>query len=187
MAILAQLFFTFLKIGAFTFGGGYAMLGIITDACVERKKWITHEEMMNITVIAETIPGPVAINCATFVGYRAAGLPGAIVATIGVVLPSFFVIYLISLFLEGFLEITVIANAFRGIKIGVGVLILQAGWRMIRKQKKTLLSWIILATTCALVVLSTIFSWNLSTIVLMAFAAVVSVVVFAARKGGERK
>lgn len=93
------LFLTFFRIGIFTFGGGYAMIGIIEDICVERKKWISHEDMMNITVIAESTPGPIAINCATFVGYKQAGVMGSVVATFGVVLPSFVLIFLISKYL----------------------------------------------------------------------------------------
>ena len=89
MNILLDLFLTFAKIGLFTFGGGYAMISLIERSCVEKKQWITHDEMMNITVIAESTPGPIAINCATFVGYKQKGLPGAIAATIGMVLPSF--------------------------------------------------------------------------------------------------
>ena len=126
MNILIELFFTFAKIGLFTFGGGYAMISIIEEQCVERKKWITHEEMMNMTVIAESTPGPIAINCSTFAGYKRAGILGAFVATLGMVVPSFIVIYLISMFLDNFLELTMIANAFKGIKIGVGFLILDA-------------------------------------------------------------
>lgn len=104
MPILLELFLTFAKIGMFTFGGGYAMLSIIENACVERKKWITHEEMMNLVVIAESTPGPIAINCATFVGYKRGKLLGAIAATLGVVLPSFVIIFVISFFLEHFLD-----------------------------------------------------------------------------------
>ena len=90
--LLLDLFLTFMKIGLFTFGGGYAMISIIENECVEIKKWITHEEMMNITVIAESTPGPIAINCATFVGYKQKGLLGGIMATLGVVVPSFVII-----------------------------------------------------------------------------------------------
>ena len=89
----ADLFLTFMKIGFFTFGGGYAMISVIEDICVEKKKWISHEEMMDITVIAESTPGPMAINCATYVGYRQGGLWGSVIATVGMVLPSFAVIY----------------------------------------------------------------------------------------------
>lgn len=87
------MFFTFMKIGAFTFGGGYAMISIIEDICVDKKQWISHDDMMNVTIIAESTPGPIAINCATFVGYQQAGLAGALSATLGVVLPSFFIIF----------------------------------------------------------------------------------------------
>jgi chromate transport protein ChrA len=104
MPLLLDLFLTFAKIGAFTFGGGYAMLSVISDNCVEKKKWITADDMMNITVIAETTPGPISVNCATFTGYRQKGVLGAIAATAGLVLPSFIVIFLISLFLDKFLE-----------------------------------------------------------------------------------
>ena len=95
-----ELFFTFVKIGLFTFGGGYAMISMIENNCVEKKAWITHDEMMDVTVIAESTPGPIAINCATFTGYKKAGFLGALVATLGIVVPSFIVIFLISMFLD---------------------------------------------------------------------------------------
>ena len=104
--MLLSLFLTFFRIGAFTFGGGYAMISVIERICVEQKKWITHEDLVNVTVIAESTPGPVAINCATFVGYRQKGIAGAVAATLGVVLPSFIIIWAISMFLDRFLEIT---------------------------------------------------------------------------------
>ena len=134
--MLLDLFLTFANIGLFTFGGGYAMISLIENACVERKHWITHDDMMNITVIAESTPGPIAVNCATFVGYRQKGLPGALAATLGLILPSFVIIYAVSLFLDSFLEITWIASAFRGIRIAVGILIVDAVVNMIRKMKK---------------------------------------------------
>ena len=103
--VALDLFLTFAKIGLFTFGGGYAMIALIEDICVEKKQWITHDEMMNVTVIAESTPGPIAINCATYVGYKQKGLSGAVAATVGMVLPSFCIIFLISRFLDKFLEI----------------------------------------------------------------------------------
>ena len=103
--MLWTLFLTFFRIGAFTFGGGYAMISVIENICVEQKKWITHEDLVNVTVIAESTPGPVAINCATFVGYKQKGIWGSVAATLGVVLPSFIIIWAISMFLERFLEI----------------------------------------------------------------------------------
>ena len=136
MKTLLKLFLTFFRIGLFTFGGGYAMIAVIDSICVEKKQWITHDEMMNITVIAESTPGPIAINCATYVGYKKKKIPGAIAATIGVVLPSLIIIYLISLFLDRFLEITWVASAFKGIKLAVGILIVDAAVRMIKKTEK---------------------------------------------------
>ena len=101
MNILLDLFLSFAKVGLFTFGGGYAMIALIENTCVEKKQWITHDEMMNITVIAESTPGPIAINCATYVGYKQKGFAGALAATIGMVLPSFCIIFAISRFLDG--------------------------------------------------------------------------------------
>ena len=186
MPILLQLFLTFFKIGAFTFGGGYAMLSIITDNCVERKKWITPEEMTDITVIAETTPGPIAINCATFVGYKRAGLLGAIFATLGVILPSFIIIYAISMFLEGFLEITLIANAFKGIKIAVGFLILQAGLKLQKQLGKKPMATAILWVSAALMLAVNIFSWQISSILLMMVCAIIGLAVYACRKAGGK-
>ena len=192
MNILLELFLTFAKIGLFTFGGGYAMISIIENNCVERKKWITHDEMMNITVIAESTPGPIAINCATFTGYKKAGFTGAIAATFGMVIPSFLVIYLISMFLDNFLELTVIANAFRGIKIAVGILILDAAITMIRKMHKKKLPRTIMICACIAMLCINVFAWNFSSISLMLIAAVVSLGIFVIQgapkqKGGAKK
>ena len=176
--MLLTLFLTFAKIGLFTFGGGYAMISMIEHVCVEQKKWITHDDLVNVTVIAESTPGPVAINCATFVGYKQKGLPGAIAATIGVVLPSFVIIYLISMFLDRFIEITWVASAFRGIRVAVGILILDVGIRMFKKMKKEPLRVILL--TCALVVmmLSSFLTWHISTITVLLSAGAVSLLVY---------
>jgi len=189
--MLLDLFLTFLRIGAFTFGGGYAMISVIDDICVSRKKWITHEDLVNVTVIAESTPGPVAINCATFVGYRQKGLAGAAVATLGVVLPSFVILFLISIFLDRFLEIAWVASAFKGIRVAVGILILDVGIRMMKKMPKEPLRMIL--TACALVatLLISIFAWKVSTIVLLLAAGVVSLAVYLvqsrASKGGDAK
>ena len=207
MNILLDLLLTFMKIGFFTFGGGYAMIAMMEGICVERKKWITHDEMMNVTVIAESTPGPIAINCATFVGWQQAGFAGALAATFGVVFPSFAVIFAISMFLDNFLEITVIASAFRGIKIAVGILILNAGITMLKKMRisgsgqarsprKGLFPMAVMACSFAVMLLINIFSWNISTICLMLAAAAVGLAASVAggftgslpdRKGGEKK
>ena len=137
MNILTDLFLTFAKIGLFTFGGGYAMISVIEHNCIECKQWITHDDMMNITVIAESTPGPIAINCATYIGYKREGILGSIVATLGMCIPSFTIIFLISLFFDKFLEISLVSSAFKGIRICVIYLILSAGIKMLKKLKKT--------------------------------------------------
>ena len=189
MNILLNLFLTFARIGLFTFGGGYAMISVIEHLCVEKKKWITHEQLLEMTVIAESTPGPIAINCATFVGHKIAGMRGAIVATVGMVLPSFLMIYLISQLLENFLELTLVANAFRGIKIAVGLLILDAGLNMAKKAKKTPMTRAIILSACTAMLVIHIMAWNISSISLMLIEAVVSLVIFIVgdrrKKGGE--
>ena len=138
------------------------MISIIENICVEQKKWITHDEMMDVTIIAESTPGPIAINCATYVGYKKKGIWGAVAATFGVVLPSFIIIYLISVFLDNFLEITWIANAFKGIRIAVGILILDAAIKMIRKmQKKPLQIGILFASFAVFFIINLSFETHL--------------------------
>jgi chromate transporter len=187
MGLLFELFLTFVKIGLFTFGGGYAMISLIENACVEKKQWITHDDMMNVTVVAESTPGPIAINCATFVGYRQKGLAGALISTLGIVLPSFVVIYLISMFLDNFLEITLIANAFKGVKIAVGILILDAAITMIKKMHKKLVPRVIMVCSFAAMLLINIYAWGFSSISLMLVAAVVSLVIFLIQGAPEQK
>ena len=178
MTILLDLFLTFVKIGLFTFGGGYAMISLIEHYCSEQKQWITHDEMMDVTVIAESTPGPIAINCATFVGYKQKGLMGAAAATIGVVLPSFCIIFLISMFLDNFLEIAWIAHAFMGLKIGVGILILDAAIKMIRKMQREPLPISIMCCAFLAMLIIDVFALRVSTITLMLIAAAVSLAVF---------
>ena len=187
MNILIDLFLTFAKIGLFTFGGGYAMISVIENNCVERKQWITHDEMMDVTVIAESTPGPIAINCATFTGYKKAGFMGALVATFGIVLPSFVVIYLISILLDNFLELTIIANAFKGIKIAVGLLILDAAITMLKKMHKKKLPRAIMICSCIAMLCINIFAFDFSSISVMIFAAVVSLTIFVVNGAPDQK
>ena len=175
---LLDLFLTFAKIGLFTFGGGYALVSMIENTCVEKKAWLTHDEMMTVTVIAESTPGPIAINCATYVGYKQKGMVGAIVATIGMVLPSFVIILLVSMVFDNFLEITWIASAFKGIRIAVGIIILDAGIKMVRKMHKKVIPRIIMACSALAMFLIDIFALKISSIVLMLVAAVVSLSIF---------
>ncbi len=178
MNIFLELFLTFAKIGLFTFGGGYAMIALIEDTCVEKKKWISHDEMMNITVIAESTPGPIAIKCATYVGYKQKGFAGAVSATLGMIFPSFMIIYVISVFLDHFLDIVWIAHAFEGIRAAVGILILDAGIRMLKKMQKKRLPFMIAAFSFLIMLLIDIFSVRISSVILMLTAGLVSLAVF---------
>lgn len=186
MRILLDLFLTFAKIGFFTFGGGYAMISVIEHNCVDKKQWITHDEMMDMTVIAESTPGPIAINCATFTGYQKAGILGAIAATLGVALPSFVLIYLISMFLDNFLELTLIANAFRGIKLAVGLLILDAAITMIKKMRKKPIPTTIFICSCITMLCINIFALRFSSIALMVIAGGVSLAIFSIKGSPEQ-
>ena len=191
MSLLPDLFLTFARVGLFTFGGGYAMLALIENICVEKKKWITHDEMMNITVIAESTPGPIAINCATYVGYKQKGFAGALIATIGMILPSFCIIFAISEFLDHFLEIAWIAHAFQGIRIAVGILILDAAVKMVRKMQKKPMPRAFMFCAFAAMLMINIFSVRISSIILMLAAGLISLIIFmlkkTAAKGGAGK
>lgn len=182
MRTLLELFFTFMKIGLFTFGGGLAMLSLIEEECVGKRHWITHEDVMDVTVIAESTPGPVAINCATFVGFQQAGVLGAIVATVGVVIPSFVIIYGIALFMNDFMEYTIVANALKGIAVAVGITILDVGISMIIEMKKNKQSVGIMLTAFVLMLLTDVFAWNLSSVTLLFVAAIFSLVAFQIKK-----
>ena len=167
---MLELFFTFMKIGLFTFGGGYAMISIIEDICVEKKKWLTHDELAQVAIVAESTPGPIAINCATYVGWIRGGFRGSVLTTVGVVIPSFVIIFTISMLLDNFLEIAVIASAFKGIKMAVGLLILNAGLNMLQKMKKSALALTLLVCSLAVMLLVP----NFSALSLMVIAGVIS-------------
>ena len=183
---MLELFLAFAKTGLFTIGGGYAMIAIIEDLCVNQKKWMTQEEMMELIVIAESTPGPIAINCATYVGYKHSGFAGAVVSTLGMVLPSLVIIYAISIFLDNFLEIGIVASAFKGIKVGVGVVILNAGANMMKKPMKKPLSRALLFFGLIAMLLVNFLSLNISSVALMLTAGIVSLVIFK-MKGGQMK
>ena len=182
---ILALFLTFFKIGAFTFGGGYAMIPLIQREIVEKHGWMTDEDILDIFAIAESTPGPIAINCATYAGFVRDGLPGAAAATLGVVLPSFTIIYLISMFLEHFLEIRIIASAFMGIKLCVALLIINAGINMLKKMKKKKLSLVLLSAGFLMMLGALLFGVKLSAIVLMVGAGVVSLALSCVKRGGN--
>ena len=147
---LFQLFLVFLKIGAFTFGGGYAMIPLIQREVCENKKWLKEQEISDIVAMSESTPGPIAINAATFVGYRVGGFIGACIATLGVVLPSFLIISAISLILTEFQSVKAVQYAFMGIRAAVLALILKALWMMFKASRKKVLSYIIMGVSLIL-------------------------------------
>ncbi len=150
LKILWQVFFAFFKIGAFTFGGGYAMIPLIQNEAVERNKWITDDDILEIIAIAESTPGPIAINSATFVGYRAAGVLGSVCATLGVVLPSFVVILLLSFVLQAFQELPAVQYAFFGIRAGVLALLCKSLWSMYQKSPKGWPAYVVMGASFVL-------------------------------------
>lgn len=142
---LLILFTTFFKIGLFTFGGGYAMIPLIKREITEKHGWIGDEDILDIIALSESTPGPIAINMATFIGNRIGGFFGAALATLGVVLPSFIIIFAISAVLREFQQIEAVKFAFMGIRAGVLALLLKALVSMYKSCKKSLFAYIIMA------------------------------------------
>ena len=159
-----KLFLTMLKIGLFTFGGGYAMIALLENEFVSKRKWIEPNEFLDMIAISESTPGPIAINAATYIGYRLLGVLGSLTATVAVCIPSFVIIYAISLFFDLFLSFTLVAYAFKGIQVCVIWLILSAGLKMLKQLKKTPLNIIILSAVIACMVTFSILAVRFSTI-----------------------
>ena len=187
LKILLELALSYLKIGLFTFGGGLAMISLIEHEYVQRRKWIEKDEFENVVAIAESTPGPIAINCATYIGYKMCGVLGSIVATVAVCLPSFIIIYLISMFLDNFFALTMIVNAFKGIKIAVGILILDAALTMIKKMHKKKWTRAIMACSCLIMLCSNFFALNFSSISLMLISAIISLTLFILNSGSSEQ
>ena len=177
-----QLFWTMLKIGLFTFGGGYAMIALLENEFVTKRGWLEQEEFLDVAAIAESTPGPIAINSATYIGYKRGGLMGALVATLGITLPSFCIIYAISLFFDAFLSLAVVAYAFQGIRVAVIYLILSAGLRMLKKMKRTPFSVTAVTVTVILMLTCTLLSVKLSTIVYILAGGGIGVILWLIRR-----
>lgn len=184
---LETLFFTFFKIGLFTFGGGYAMIALLEEEFIQRRKWLDKDEFLDMTAIAESTPGPVAINSATYLGYKLAKVPGATTATVAVCLPSFLIIYAISLFFEQFTQLTVIANAFKGIQVCVIYLIFSAGVRMLKSLDKSPFATGVLAAVMLVMVGLSLAGVSVSSIllILLSGAAGVAAWLIGRRKEGK--
>ena len=184
---LGTLFFTFFKIGLFTFGGGYAMIALLEEEFIQRRKWLDKNEFLDMTAIAESTPGPVAINSATYLGYKLAKVPGAATATVAVCLPSFLIIYANSLFFEQFTQLTVTANAFKGIQVCVIYLIFSAGVRMLKALDKSPFATGVLAAVMLVMVGLSLAGVSVSSIllILLSGAAGVAAWLIGRRKEGK--
>lgn len=173
-----ELFWAFLKIGTFTFGGGYAMIALISREFVEKRKWIDQDDFLDLVAIAESTPGPIAINAATYIGYRVGKVWGSLAATLGVCIPSFVIIYLISLFFEAFVAAEYVGYAFQGIQVCVAYLILSAGIRMAKKMKKTVFNYLILGLSASTLLVTTLLAAKVSAILYICAGAVAGLVVY---------
>ena len=182
MKLICSLFITFLKIGAFTFGGGYAMIALLENEFVEKKKWLEKSEFLDMVAVAESTPGPVAINSATYIGYKIAGFAGATMSTLAVCIPSFFVIYVISLFFDQFLSLRWVSCAFRGIQVCVIYLILTAGLKMLKSIDKNTLNLTILTLVVASMLCCSITAVSFSSVFYILICGAVGLVVFFLRK-----
>ena len=173
-----DLFITMLKIGLFTFGGGYAMIALLENEFVSRRKWIEKNEFLDMVAIAESTPGPIAINAATYIGYRVLRFRGSLIATVGVCIPSFAIIYVISLFFNKFLSLTLVANAFKGIQICVIYLIFSAGVKMLKGISKTPFNVITIIAVMSAMIITSILAVNFSTIYYILICGICGVVLY---------
>ena len=186
------LFINMLKIGLFTFGGGYAMIHLLENEFVSKKKWIEEDEFMDLVAIAESTPGPIAINCSTYIGYKKEKILGAVFATLGMCIPSVTIIFFISLFFNQFLSIGWVASAFKGIQVCVVFLILSAGVKMLKKMKKKPFNLIVLSVTFLCMVAFSVFAVNFSSIFYILISGFVGLLIyligyFKSKKSPEKK
>ncbi len=185
LSALLSLFTTFFRIGLFTFGGGYAMISLIEHEIGERRRWVSLEELEEVFAIAESTPGPIAVNSATYVGYRRAGTAGGVCATAGVVLPSFIIIYVISLCLDRFMAFRAVASAFRGIQVAVAFLIIRAGIRMLRRMPRRGIEIACCALAAILVALINLAGLRVSTVLLILLGCAVGLLFRRAAAAGK--
>ena len=158
---LFKLFITFFKIGLTTFGGGYAMIPIIENETVNKRKWIGREDIFDIITIGESTPGPISINAATFIGYKVSGFWGSFFSTLGIILPSFGIIFLISFFYKDFMSINIINAAFQGLKIGVVILLFRAALTLAKGLKRNAITLLAFCVALAIMLCATFLNWNI--------------------------
>ena len=183
-----QLFWAFFKIGLFTFGGGYAMIAMISAEIVEKRKYISESEFADVVAIAESTPGPIAINSATYIGYRRGGVLGAIISSVAVALPSLMIIYIISLFLDNFFEFELVRKAFTGIQCAVAVLIFAAALKLMKNVRKNVFSYTLIVFSALAMLAIDFFSLNVSSVFIILVGAIAGVVTFfvSGKSGGGK-
>ena len=185
--LILILFLSFFKIGAFTFGGGYVMLSLLENEFVSKRGWLTKDEFLDMLAIAESTPGPIAINSATFIGYKTAGVLGSTLATLGVVLPSFIIIYIISLFLDKFLALTIVANAFKGIQACVVYLIGSVGIKLFKQMEKKPLPIAIMVCVLVCMITLSILAVKFSSIIYILISGALGIITFYSKKQGGKE
>ena len=187
---LLVLFLTFMKIGAFTFGGGYAMIPIIEEEVAKKRKWVSEMEILDIIAIAETTPGPIAVNTATYVGYKVGGVLGSIFATLGLAIPSFVIIFVISFFYKDFMQIKIFQAIFKGLKVGVILLLISAIFKLKKGVKFNIVGIVLFVLALCAMIAFTIFNVNFRylSLCLILLGIIVGLVLTALGKmeGGKR-
>ena len=184
--LLLTLFLQLFKIGAFAFGGGYTIIALLDDEFVKKRQWIDHDEFMSVVAIAESTPGPIAINVATYIGYKLTGWFGSIITTVAVVLPAFSIMYIVSVFYDTFMANQYIAAAFKGVQVCVVYVIAAAGLRMLKKMKKKPLNWGILVLTVVLMISLNLMGMRISSIIYILSSGIVGLAVYFAAKWKKR-
>ena len=175
---LLTLFLTFFKLGLFAIGGGPVILTLIQGEFVEKKKWLNNDELMEVTALAESTPGPIAINLATYLGYKKGGFLGALVSTLGVIITPFALMFCISLFLENLLSFEAVKYAFMGVKVGVVFILLKVSFTLVKNMKKDWFGIFILSVVTILMVLFTVFAINFSAIYFILIGALLGLLVY---------
>ena len=187
---LWKLFSAFMRIGAFTFGGGYAMLPMLERECVDKTGWVTRDELLDYFAIGQCTPGVIAVNTATFIGKKERGFAGAVVTTAGVVLPSFVIICVLTALLANFAEIPAVKYALHGIRVAVGVLILNTVITLVRQKVKGVFGYVLCVLAFALVALPPLIGlpFKISPVFVVIGAAIAGIVRgLAVKRGGETK
>lgn len=184
-----RLFLVMVKIGLFTFGGGYAMIALLESELVAKRNWLEKDEFLDMVAVAESTPGPVAVNMATFIGYRQGGVAGAAFSTIGVCLPSFLIIFGISFFFDAFLSLSYVSYAFKGIRVCVIYLILSSGWKLLKTMERTPFSLLLFGTVFSAILVFSLLSVRFSSvlyILLSALAGFFLYLIQKLRKGADQ-